>query len=58
MELLRSKPLLLDGGLATQLIAMGLSDIDTDPLWNARLLKTNPPAIAGHHVHSVSSLLI
>lgn len=41
--LLRPRPLLLDGGLATQLEAQGC-DID-DPLWSASLLVSNPQAI-------------
>jgi len=36
---------ILDGGLASQLVANGYSSIDSDPLWSARLLHTNPAAI-------------
>uniref|UniRef100_A0A3Q3JU33 Hcy-binding domain-containing protein n=1 Tax=Monopterus albus TaxID=43700 RepID=A0A3Q3JU33_MONAL len=41
-------PLILDGGLATQLEAQGCH-IQGDPLWNARLLHTNPQAIRDAH---------
>ena len=41
----KSKVLLLDGGFASQLIENGFEDIDSDPLWSARLLKTNPEAV-------------
>lgn len=58
MELPRNKLLLLDGGLATQLISMGFSDIDSDPLWNARFLKTNSPAIAGDYYYTISISII
>lgn len=36
---------LLDGGLATEQLKNGFDDIDSDPLWNARLLHTNQSAI-------------
>ena len=43
----RDRPLLLDGGLATQLEAQGC-DIGTD-LWSASLLKSDPDAIVSAH---------
>ncbi|XP_055020639.1 homocysteine S-methyltransferase isoform X2 [Boleophthalmus pectinirostris] len=43
-----NKPLILDGGLATQLEAQGF-DLGGDPLWSARLLHTNPEAIQDVH---------
>jgi len=48
----RSKPkkvLLLDGGLASELQNNGF-DVDSDPLWSARLLHTNPKAIRDVHL--------
>jgi len=46
----RDQPLLLDGGLATQLEAQGC-DIGND-LWSASILQTNPEAIvAAHHAY-------
>jgi len=46
----RDRPLLLDGGLATQLEAQGC-DIGND-LWSASILQTNPEAIvAAHHAY-------
>lgn len=46
----RDQPLLLDGGLATQLEAQGC-DIGND-LWSASLLQSNPDAIvAAHHAY-------
>jgi homocysteine S-methyltransferase len=44
----RSRPILLDGGLATALEAKGL-DLD-DPLWSARLLIEDPDAIRQVHL--------
>ncbi|XP_039984195.1 homocysteine S-methyltransferase YbgG [Xiphias gladius] len=41
-------PLILDGGLATELEAQGTS-LQGDPLWSARLLRTNPQAIRDAH---------
>ncbi|XP_034036546.1 homocysteine S-methyltransferase YbgG [Thalassophryne amazonica] len=41
-------PLILDGGLATELEAQGFN-LQVDPLWNARLLHTNPQAIRDVH---------
>ncbi|MDH4054737.1 MAG: homocysteine S-methyltransferase [Gammaproteobacteria bacterium] len=43
----RNRPLLLDGGLATQLEAQGC-DISND-LWSASLLQSNPEAIVTAH---------
>ncbi|XP_033820968.1 homocysteine S-methyltransferase [Periophthalmus magnuspinnatus] len=43
-----NKPLILDGGLATQLEAQGF-ELGGDPLWSARLLHTNPEAIKDVH---------
>lgn len=46
----REQPLLLDGGLATQLEAQGC-DISND-LWSASLLRSDPGAIvAAHHAY-------
>jgi homocysteine S-methyltransferase len=45
--LAHGEPLLLDGGLATQLEAQG-ADI-TDALWSARLLADDPDAIVAAH---------
>lgn len=41
-------PLILDGGLATELEAQG-AKLQGDPLWSARLLHTNPQAIKEAH---------
>ncbi|KAM9358115.1 homocysteine S-methyltransferase [Symphorus nematophorus] len=41
-------PLILDGGLATELEAQG-ANLQGDPLWSARLLQTNPQAIRDVH---------
>jgi len=38
---------LLDGGIASQLVSQGFTDIDSDPLWSARLLYTHREAIKG-----------
>lgn len=43
-----NKPVILDGGLATQLEAQGFA-LGGDPLWSARLLHTNPKAIKDVH---------
>ncbi|CAL8252459.1 unnamed protein product [Merluccius merluccius] len=43
-----SGPLILDGGLATDLEAQGV-ELQGDPLWSARLLHTNPQAIRDAH---------
>lgn len=48
-DFIREKgPLILDGGLATQLEAQGFV-LQGDPLWSARLLHTNPEAIKDVH---------
>ncbi|XP_051231793.1 uncharacterized protein zgc:172121 [Dicentrarchus labrax] len=41
-------PLILDGGLATELEAQG-AHLQGDPLWSARLLHTNPQAVRDAH---------
>ncbi|XP_058495066.1 uncharacterized protein zgc:172121 isoform X2 [Solea solea] len=41
-------PLVLDGGLATELEAQG-AHLQGDPLWSARLLQSNPQAIRDAH---------
>ncbi|XP_035502961.1 homocysteine S-methyltransferase 1 [Scophthalmus maximus] len=41
-------PLILDGGLSTELEAQG-AHLQGDPLWSARLLHTNPQAIGDAH---------
>ena len=46
-DAMRSGPVLLDGGLATRLEAMG-HDL-TDELWSARLLADDPAAIVAAH---------
>lgn len=46
--LARDRPILLDGGLATELEAQG-HDL-TDGLWSARLLRDDPGAIEDAHV--------
>ncbi|XP_047443330.1 homocysteine S-methyltransferase 1 [Mugil cephalus] len=43
-----NSPLILDGGLATELEAQGVK-LQGDPLWSARLLHTNPQAIRDVH---------
>ncbi|KAM6921836.1 uncharacterized protein FYW49_007484 [Xenentodon cancila] len=43
-----NRPLILDGGLATELEEQGAS-FQGDPLWNARLLHTDPQAIKDAH---------
>lgn len=46
-RLQQGTPIILDGGLATQLEAQGC-DLDT-PLWSASLLQSNPDAIVAAH---------
>uniref|UniRef100_A0A3P9PTP1 Zgc:172121 n=1 Tax=Poecilia reticulata TaxID=8081 RepID=A0A3P9PTP1_POERE len=46
--ILSDGPLILDGGLATELEARG-AELQGDPLWSARLLHTNPQAIKETH---------
>ncbi|KAM9384352.1 homocysteine S-methyltransferase YbgG [Pholidichthys leucotaenia] len=41
-------PVILDGGLATELEAQG-AELQADPLWSARLLQKNPQAIRDAH---------
>lgn len=41
-------PLILDGGLATEMEAAGI-DLQGDPLWSARLLHTDPQAVRDAH---------
>ncbi|XP_010869579.2 homocysteine S-methyltransferase 1 [Esox lucius] len=41
-------PLILDGGLATELESAGFK-LQGDPLWSARLLHTNPQAVKDAH---------
>uniref|UniRef100_UPI0037E97AC7 homocysteine S-methyltransferase YbgG isoform X2 n=1 Tax=Semicossyphus pulcher TaxID=241346 RepID=UPI0037E97AC7 len=43
-----NRPLILDGGLATELEAQGVH-LQGDPLWSARLLHTNPQALRDAH---------
>lgn len=43
-----NRPLILDGGLATQLEAQGFN-LRGDPLWSARLMQTNREAIKDAH---------
>lgn len=40
---------ILDGGTGTELIRMGFTNIDDDPLFSAKLLSTNPEAIKEVH---------
>nr|XP_045600190.1 homocysteine S-methyltransferase YbgG-like [Procambarus clarkii]XP_045600193.1 homocysteine S-methyltransferase YbgG-like [Procambarus clarkii] len=46
--MLRGRPWILDGGLASTLQEDGFS-VDGDPLWSARILATNPDAIKKVH---------
>jgi len=39
----------LDGGMATELVRQGHSDIDSDPLWSCQLLTTNIADIEAVH---------
>ncbi|XP_065096639.1 homocysteine S-methyltransferase YbgG isoform X2 [Paramisgurnus dabryanus] len=48
------KPLILDGGLGTELEVNGLQ-IDGDPLWSARMLHTDPKAIKDVHYRFLQS---
>ncbi|XP_057193548.1 homocysteine S-methyltransferase YbgG isoform X1 [Triplophysa rosa] len=48
------RPLILDGGLATELEANGFQ-LQGDPLWSARLLHTNPKAIKEVHYRYLQS---
>uniref|UniRef100_A0A8C5LM45 Hcy-binding domain-containing protein n=1 Tax=Leptobrachium leishanense TaxID=445787 RepID=A0A8C5LM45_9ANUR len=45
---------ILSGGLSTELEAAGFQ-IQGDPLWSARLLKTNPQAIKSVHASFLKS---
>ncbi|XP_059922683.1 uncharacterized protein zgc:172121 [Gadus macrocephalus] len=47
-------PLILDGGLATELEAQGFG-LQGDPLWSSRLLHTNPQAIQDAHCRFLDS---
>ncbi|KAM7410495.1 hypothetical protein PAMA_001777 [Pampus argenteus] len=47
-------PLILDGGLATELEAQG-AKLQGDPLWSARLLHTNPQVIKDAHYRFLHS---
>ncbi|GAB1605387.1 homocysteine S-methyltransferase 1-like [Argonauta hians] len=40
---------ILDGGTGTELVRMGYTEIDHDPLFSARLIATNPAAIKECH---------
>ncbi|XP_052217585.1 homocysteine S-methyltransferase YbgG-like isoform X2 [Dreissena polymorpha] len=40
---------ILDGGTATELVRLGFPAINSDPLWSARLLHTNPEAVKQAH---------
>ena len=48
MELLKKQHLLIDGGLATELEALGCS-LDKDPLWSARVLVQDPQRVREAH---------
>ncbi|XP_067669730.1 homocysteine S-methyltransferase YbgG-like isoform X2 [Haliotis asinina] len=48
-HLLCQQYVLLDGGSATEMVRIGCKNIDDDPLWSARLLKTNPEAVKQVH---------
>lgn len=50
----QNKPVILDGGLATQLETQGFL-LQGDPLWSARLLHTNPEAIKDVHCRFLQS---
>ncbi|XP_048388742.1 uncharacterized protein zgc:172121 isoform X2 [Stegostoma tigrinum] len=50
----RPEVTVIDGGLATELEAGGLN-LQDDPLWSARILKTNPQAIKDVHTRYLSS---
>ncbi|KAM6963116.1 homocysteine S-methyltransferase YbgG [Aplochiton taeniatus] len=47
-------PLILDGGLATELETAGFQ-LQGDPLWSARLLHTNPQAVKDAHYRFLMS---
>ena len=47
MQFLNHNCLLLDGGMASQLVSNGFTEVDEDPLWSARLLASNRSAIRG-----------
>ncbi|XP_036397159.1 homocysteine S-methyltransferase 1 [Megalops cyprinoides] len=47
-------PVILDGGLATELEAAGVK-IQGDPLWSARILHTNPKAVKEAHYRFLNS---
>lgn len=49
-----SKPLILDGGLATELEERGF-ELQDDPLWSAKILYTNPQAIKDVHFRYLQS---
>lgn len=51
----RSEFCILDGGSATELVRQGHKSIDDDPLWSARLLRTNPEAIIQMHKNFLES---
>ena len=48
MELLKKQHLLIDGGLATELEALGCS-LEGDPLWSARVLVQDPQRVREAH---------
>ncbi|XP_046571787.1 homocysteine S-methyltransferase YbgG-like isoform X2 [Haliotis rubra] len=48
-RLVGQKYVLLDGGSATEMVRIGCKNIDNDPLWSARLLKTNPETVMQVH---------
>ncbi|XP_071085835.1 uncharacterized protein [Haliotis cracherodii] len=48
-RLIDQKYVLLDGGSATEMVRLGFKSIDDDPLWSARMLKTNPDAVKQMH---------
>ncbi|XP_048855060.1 uncharacterized protein zgc:172121 isoform X2 [Brienomyrus brachyistius] len=47
-------PIILDGGLATELEVAGLK-IQGDPLWSARILHSNPQAVKSAHYRFLQS---
>lgn len=49
-----SKPLILDGGLATELEEIGFQ-LQEDPLWSAKVLYTDPQAIKDVHYRFLQS---
>ena len=50
MEQLKKQHLLIDGGLATELEALG-SSLDKDPLWSARVLVQEPQRVREAHMN-------